>query len=78
MQSTWELEQLILQGGNGAATSIEIPWPLTSDIIVEWYNLEDIIIKVYFGAAENESVARLQYRFLTKMVSPCGPPPPAK
>ncbi|CAD8084504.1 unnamed protein product [Paramecium primaurelia] len=31
---------------------------------------------VYFCTAENEPMCRLRYKFLTKMIQPCGPPPP--
>jgi splicing factor 3B subunit 5 len=32
----------------------------------------------YFAVAENESIGRMRYRMLEKMVSPCGPPPTRK
>lgn len=30
----------------------------------------------YFAVAENESVGRVKYAMLEKMLQPCGPPPP--
>lgn len=29
----------------------------------------------YFATAENESIGRVQYNFLQKMLAPCGSPP---
>ena len=30
---------------------------------------------MYFSIAENESVERMRFEFLNKMIQPCGPPP---
>lgn len=32
----------------------------------------------YMAVATNQSMGRLRLEFLTKMVQPCGPPPPPK
>uniref|UniRef100_A0A7S4MT87 Splicing factor subunit n=1 Tax=Vannella robusta TaxID=1487602 RepID=A0A7S4MT87_9EUKA len=32
-------------------------------------------LMTFFGAVENESVGRVRYNFLSKMILPCGPPP---
>jgi len=29
----------------------------------------------FFAAVENESIGRVKYQFVQKMVQPCGPPP---
>jgi splicing factor 3B subunit 5 len=32
----------------------------------------------YMAVATNESIGRMKLDFLTKMIQPCGPPPPAR
>lgn len=32
----------------------------------------------YFGVAENESIGRVKYEFLQRMLLPCGLPPKAQ
>lgn len=33
---------------------------------------------LYFSVAENVPMGRLRYKYLEKIVDPCGPPPPPK
>uniref|UniRef100_M4C4L0 Splicing factor subunit n=2 Tax=Peronosporaceae TaxID=4777 RepID=M4C4L0_HYAAE len=61
--------------GTGHADTTKFEWTVNQhrDTLASHLGHSDLL--AYFAVAENESMGRVRYNMLEKMLQPCGPPP---
>eukprot|EP00326_Haptolina_ericina_P004698 CAMPEP_0181223442 /NCGR_PEP_ID=MMETSP1096-20121128/30531_1 /TAXON_ID=156174 ORGANISM="Chrysochromulina ericina, Strain CCMP281" /NCGR_SAMPLE_ID=MMETSP1096 /ASSEMBLY_ACC=CAM_ASM_000453 /LENGTH=87 /DNA_ID=CAMNT_0023316329 /DNA_START=19 /DNA_END=282 /DNA_ORIENTATION=+ len=62
--------------GTGHADTTKFEWAVNQhrDSLALYVGYDPL--SQYFAVAENESVGRVKFSSLQKMIQPCGPPPP--
>mmetsp|Transcript_51041 Transcript_51041/g.101559 ORF Transcript_51041/g.101559 Transcript_51041/m.101559 type:complete len:88 (-) Transcript_51041:266-529(-) len=62
--------------GTGHADTTKYEWGVNQhrDSLALYVGFDSL--SQYIGIAENESIGRVKFNCLQKMIQPCGPPPP--
>lgn len=62
--------------GTGHADTTKFEWAVNQhrDSLALYVGFDSLA--QYIAVAENESIARVKFNSLQKMIQPCGPPPP--
>mmetsp|Transcript_37135 Transcript_37135/g.27448 ORF Transcript_37135/g.27448 Transcript_37135/m.27448 type:complete len:98 (+) Transcript_37135:59-352(+) len=62
--------------GTGHSDSTKFEWTVNQHRDTYASYLGHYDMTSYFAVAQNDSIGRVRYQLLEKMLQPCGPPPP--